>query len=118
MTLRELLEDPIVRLPKEQKSADSKSFRVFLFEILDEFLGKIRGLKLDKEITSALPNAEKKRAENLIGGIKNAVTCYLDGQPYQAYEQLNKVFTGSRILEDIPLQTYDGGSHFYRLRHN
>ena len=88
MTLKELLKDSITNLPKQEQVAGSpKSFRIFLFEILDEFLVKVKTLDLDAELSTASGYAEKIRVENLIEGIKNSIKCYLDGQPYQVFLQ-------------------------------
>lgn len=117
MTLKELLQDPLVKLPKKQERIiPAVSFRSFLFNLLDNYLKKVKILKLDGAISAASGAAEKIRVEQLVEGIKASIESYLNGQPYKAYEELNKSFTWTRLISDLRLENFISGNSFYRLR--
>jgi hypothetical protein len=114
MTINELLQSPIVKLPKVQADFN---YRKFLFSVLDDFFTELKNIDFTG-VTSISPLSDIDRTENLIEGIKKSVEFYLNGQPFNAYEELKKAFDYSSIFSLLINDGIMPGMNFYRLRAN
>lgn len=114
MTVNQLIKDPIVKLPKTQNDND---FANYLFNLLDVFFDKVKSIDFSNT-NIALPTGEITRTENLIKGIKKSIEYYLNGYPFNAYEELKKAFDRSNVFSYLLSNNLSPGYSFYRLRTN
>jgi hypothetical protein len=116
MTVKELIKSDIAKLPIEPLS-DFISFRKTLFDLFDKFMLEIKTLDMS-DTSFAIPSAEKERVANIVVGIRDSIDFYLKGQPFLAYDVLDKAFVAYSIFSYLKNGLYEIGHYFYRLREN
>lgn len=115
MTIIEFFQHPSTTLPVEPKAG--VSFRETLFDRLDKYLDLIKEVEFTG-VSAVIPKAQLRIAINLVEGIKKSVVLYYQGHPFDAYDELKKVFDSSSILSALKSKKYAGKNHFFRLREN
>ncbi|WP_369049555.1 RES domain-containing protein [Tenacibaculum sp. UWU-22] len=119
MTFEELIKDKIFELPLKQPKIEN--FKTFLTKKLKLFLEKVNSLDSgeihqDKNhiSTDFVKRTQKKIVENLILCVQE----YYNGNPYKAYEKLDKVLRNDYkdLYEIIKQKEYAVNDSFFRIR--
>ncbi len=114
MTIQELLKDDFFNLPLKQPK--NKPFDKFIEDFLNEFLEKIKNLNegFQEFDTYFIKNTQEKIVKGLVRTVKE----YYNGNPYEAYKELDKTLRND--LKDlyviIKQKTYEKNENFYRIR--
>lgn len=120
MKIPDLLLDKRFLLPIDQKNFKSGNgdssfrFRKVLYSLFDDYLAELGKLDPDEFFDSSA-------VRDLVDSIKRSIDHYLEGHPYNAFDELKSAFERNRSFNSVLTRgVYDPASvnNFYRLRRN
>lgn len=121
MEFQDLIKSSFFHLPK--KIDEKVSFREYIFNLLDEYLLLLSNLKNQTIHIQGLSKPKKisttiKIQEEFIRGLKNTINLYLDGQPYNAYEEFKKSieYRTGKFKKILNINSFQKEESFYRIR--
>jgi hypothetical protein len=111
------------KLFKSIPERGGKSYRDYLFEILDSYLGLINNLELTgskgiaKNINVNIDSVINYQT-SFVGGIKEALDSYLDGKPFESYKIFEKTMNDRLIKYKnlLKTDTFENETNFFRIR--
>ncbi|MCB0803088.1 MAG: hypothetical protein KDB74_08310 [Flavobacteriales bacterium] len=116
MTIQELLNDPIINLPKKRGNNSFENFTTEIFNSYHDKLGKLEDYIVYGENKRKIDcKLIKRKSLSLSKELIKAVKEYLFGKPHLAFKIFKTIVDNSEL--SLNFQHLMGGENFYRVRY-